>query len=371
MKNLFLSIALVVSSLRVATANTPVLVTGYVMDAQTHEPLPFANVIYAHIGTTTNFDGEFVLLIDNPDQEHELLVKFIGYESQSIPLSKNMNDIHIQMKQSTEFLDDIEVYSAELIMKDVNNFHQINYEYGDQLMKTYYKESVNTPNECAYLAEGIFDIYLPTIYSKEKSIVEAKKTRRKEFLSLDSLGIPMFNGHASDMIQSATRREDSFLNKDNMNNYVYSKESITNYDGKEVFILKFEPRNKKGNTRGTLYVDSETKAVIKAEYFPVIDNQIFWTNVKWTEEYVHIDGTWYIHTVSYSGTWDHYGQTYSYKALLVVTDFDTVSEAPQMTNALHDDAIFFHEATGFSENFWDDHNYVKLTLKEKNALVME
>ena len=51
--------------------------------------------------------------------------------------------------------------------------------------------------------------------------------------------------------------------------------------------------------------------------------------------------------------------------------FETVNDAPQMANALHEDAIFFHEATGFSENFWDDHNYVKLTLKERNSLVLE
>ena len=192
---------------------------------------------------------------------------------------------------------------------------------------------------------------------------------------MDRLGIPMFNGHASDMIESATRREDSFLDREEMVNYVYTKEDVTEYDGKEVYKIKFEPRNKKGTARGTLYIDIESKALIKAEYFPILENQFFWTNVMWTEEYIEINGTWYIHRVSYAGSWDHFGKTFTYDALLVVTDFNQSSEKTdksELANAAIDEqAIFFNEAGDFDDNFWEDHNYIKLSLKEKNSLVQK
>ena len=349
-------------------ASNPILVTGIVIDSESKEPLPFANVIYAHLGTSTNYDGEFVLLIEEPKNEIELQIKFIGYESIHMTLGSNMQDLIIRLQRSTHFLEDVTVYSAEQIMLDVNSYKQINYDYKDQLLSTYYKESVNTTSSCVYIAEGIFDIYLPTIYSNQETKIESVKTRKKEFISLDSLGIPMFNGHASDMIQSAVRREDSFLHKEEMGNYYYSKEDRTEYDGRNVLVIKFEPRNKKGTAKGTIYVDSETKAVIKTEYYPTVGNQYFWTNVKWSEEFTQIDGTWHAHRVSYSGTWDHFGETLTYSALLVITDFESVTEAPYIVNALRHDAIFFHEADGFVDDFWDDYNYVKLTLKEKDAV---
>ncbi|MFY0625496.1 MAG: carboxypeptidase-like regulatory domain-containing protein [Reichenbachiella sp.] len=364
--NLFLILAPLVSF---SSGDKPVLVTGRIIDKATNEPLPFANIIYEQKGTSSNIDGEFVMLIENHNDESELLVKFIGYESQKFDINKRSKNLEVKLERSTQFLENLTVYSAEEILKDVHNYRQINYEYEDQQLSTYYKESVNSPKNCIYLAEGIFDIFLPTIYSKEDTKIQVKKTRKKEFYSLDSLGIPMFNGHASDMIQSATRREDSFLDRSEMGNYVYSKEDVTEYDGKEVYKIKFEPRNRKGTAKGTLYIDVESKAIIKAEYYPVLENQYFWTNVMWTEEYIEIDGTWYIHRVSYAGSWDHFGETFTYDALMVVTDFDKKEDSKQVANALDDQAIFFHEASSFSENFWEDHNYIKLSLKEKSSLV--
>ncbi len=370
MKNLVI-IALLIWTplLSLAGSNDAVLVTGKVIDNATKEPLPFANIVYHQQGTSTNPDGEFIMLIENIEDDHSLLVKFIGYESMTVDLNAQTKDLTIRLDKSTQFLENLTVYSAEQIMKDVHNYRQINYEFESQSLSTYYKESVNAPKQCVYLAEGIFDIYLPTIYSKESTVISAKKTRKKEFVSLDKLGIPMFNGHASDMIESATRREDSFLDRSQMENYVYSKEEVTEYDGKEVYIIKFEPRNKKGNARGTLYIDTESKALIKAEYFPILENQYFWTNVMWTEEYIEVDGTWYIHRVSYAGSWDHFGKTFTYDALLVVTDFAQTSDDAQVTNAIDKQAIFFNEAGDFDDNFWEEYNYIKLSLKEKNSLV--
>ena len=372
MKNLVI-IALLIWTplLSHAGSNDALLVTGKVIDKVTKEPLPFANIIYHQQGTSTNPDGEFVVLIEEQQNDHSLLIKFIGYESQTVNLNDKSKDLVIKMVKSTVFLENLTVYSAEQIMKDVHNYRQINYEFENQVLSTYYKESVNAPKKCVYLAEGIFDIYLPTIYSKESTVITAKKTRKKEFISLDRLGIPMFNGHASDMIESATRREDSFLDRREMANYVYSKDDITEYDGKEVYKIKFEPRNKKGTARGTLYIDTESKALIKAEYFPIIDNQYFWTNVMWTEEYIEVEGTWYIHRVSYAGSWDHFGKTFTYDALLVVTDFNKEEKKPEaeIAQTMDNQAIFFQEAGDFDDNFWEEHNYIKLSLKEKTALV--
>lgn len=343
-------------------------VSGRVMDLETNQPLPFANIIYNHTGTTTNLDGEFVFQITYHRAENLMLVKFIGYETAVVPIQNEHVGIKIQLSPKTEMLKEVLVVTADQMLHEVNNYHQINYEFSDQVLSSYYKETVSTNKDCLYLAEGIFDIYYPTMYSKEKATIHARKTRKKTFTSLDTMGMPLIHGHAADMIEGITRRPDSFIKPDMLSNYIFTKQGVTWYDGREVFEIKFEPKGKKANCRGTIYIDSESKAIIRAEYEPLLGDQLFWKKVKWTEEYKEVNNSWYIHRVSYLGEWEQKGEKMMFEALLVVTDFETVDAKPSLTEALTKNDVFFHQASTFSDNFWEDFNYIKLSTKEKQAL---
>lgn len=347
---------------------TSLKVSGKVIDKATNQPLAFANIIYNHTGTTTNLQGEFVFQINYHRAENMLFIKFIGYETAAIPLSLDNTNLSVTLIPKAEMLEEVVVVTADQVLKDVNNYHQINYEYSDQLLSSYYKETLSTSRDCIYLAEGIFDIYYPTIYSKEKPTIHARKTRKKTFALLDTLEMPLINGHATDMIDGITRRTDSFIKKEKLDHYTFTKKGLTWYDGREVFQINFEPKTKKADCRGTIYIDSESKAVIRTEYEPILEGQNFWTKVKWTEEYKEVNSSWYIHRVSYLGEWDQHGEAVTFEALLVVTDFETIATKPELTEALTKNDIFFHQASSFSENFWEDFNYIKLNEKEKLAL---
>lgn len=77
------------------TATPPVFshsnIHGTVVDAETREPLPFANVYIkgTRIGTTTDFDGRFELTLpeDTVMDDAHISVMYIGYQPTSIPLS--------------------------------------------------------------------------------------------------------------------------------------------------------------------------------------------------------------------------------------------------------------------------------------------
>ena len=347
---------------------TSLKVSGTVIDQATSEPLAFASIIYDHTGTTTNLEGEFVFQINYHQTENLILVKFIGYETAAIPLTQDNTNLSVILIPKTEMLEEVLVVTADQVLNDVNNHHQINYEYADQLLSSYYKETLSTSKDCIYLAEGIFDIYYPTMYSKEKATIHARKTRKKTFALLDTMKMPLIHGHATDMINGVTRRTDSFINKGELDNYTFTKEGLTWYDDKEVFQIRFEPKNKKADCRGTIFIDSESNAIIRAEYEPLLEGQDFWQKVKWIEEYKKVNSSWYIHRVSYLGEWDQHGEAITFEALLVVTDFETIGTKPQLSQALTKNDIFFHQASTFSENFWEDLNYIKLGTKEKQAL---
>lgn len=346
------------------------LVHGRVIDQHDETPLPFANVVYGERGTTTNLDGEFVIAIDKNEPNTKLLIKYIGYET-AILDTFSSDKFMVPLKQSATFLEAITVYTADDIIRDVNNHHQINYEFKNQLLNTYYKETIKSSGETNHVAEGVFRIYLPTIYSNQTTSIEVLRTRKKENEGFNEEDIPMISGHASDMIDGSTRRNGSFLDVNNKKNYEFSKEDFTTYDGREVHTLSFIPINKKGTARGLIYIDSESSAIIKTEYYPVLEKQNFWTNVKWTEEYVEHEGTWSLQRVSYLGEWENHGQKFSFEALLVVTHTQDMARKPDFKEELASDAIFFKEATNFSENFWDGYDYVQLTQEEKYSFAKE
>lgn len=366
---LILLVLCLVSPLKAQDTDT-ILIHGKVIDQKNSTPLPFANVILGKKGTTTNLDGEFVLTITIHEKNNPLMVKYIGYETVIIDTYSNKK-ITVALEQTATLLDAITVYTADQVIQNVNNHHQINYEFKNRLLNTYYKETIKSSGETNYIAEGILKIYLPTIYSNQKTAIEVLRTRKKEIKELPPEDTPLISGHASDMIEGTARRNGSFLDPDHKNNYEFSKEDFTTYDGREVYILSFAPKNKKGNAKGLIYIDSKSKAIIKTEYYPIIKYQKFWTNVKWTEEYVEHQGTWLLQRVSYLGEWKHNEKQFSFEALLVVTQSKNIDQKPDFEEELAADAIFFKEAANFSDNFWDGYDYVQLTQEEKYSFAKE
>jgi TonB-dependent starch-binding outer membrane protein SusC len=75
-------------------------VFGVVVDAETGEPLPAANIMYAGttIGTTTNFDGEYSLVV--PSLDGTLVFRYIGYATREVPIAGN-TVINVRLQSET------------------------------------------------------------------------------------------------------------------------------------------------------------------------------------------------------------------------------------------------------------------------------
>jgi hypothetical protein len=100
-------------------------VTGKVFDENTGEPLPFCNIIVngQNIGTTTDFEGQFSLVL--PPDARELKIAYIGYETKIVPVSTN--NMIIYLRESAQTLSEITVqdYNAPLIDKDGSGAYTI------------------------------------------------------------------------------------------------------------------------------------------------------------------------------------------------------------------------------------------------------
>ncbi len=96
---LLLVIALAFNNTLIAQKFTKV--KGKVLDAQTGEPLPFVNIAFlgTNVGMTTDFDGFYN--IQSKWASDTLLISYIGYDNQKIPVLKGQSQvIDVRLKES-------------------------------------------------------------------------------------------------------------------------------------------------------------------------------------------------------------------------------------------------------------------------------
>ncbi len=102
---------LLISGFAIAQQTT---VKGRVKEALTGTPVPFANVIFkgTTIGTTTDFDGYFTLISNNPSDSIE--VSYIGFVKRAKPLSiGQLQVIDFQLEEDVVNLEGVVVFAGE------------------------------------------------------------------------------------------------------------------------------------------------------------------------------------------------------------------------------------------------------------------
>ena len=84
-------------------------VRGLVFDAETREPVPFANVMLkgTTIGTTSDFDGRYDLMV--PPGATHLQVSFVGYKFKEVAI--NASELNIPLEQAVVALEEVVVGS--------------------------------------------------------------------------------------------------------------------------------------------------------------------------------------------------------------------------------------------------------------------
>ena len=358
MKTIFSGLLLLISTL--IAANDLLSIKGIIKDKESDEPIPFAHIRINDIVNISNIDGEFVISsADFANTDINLSVSYMGYKEFSYVIQNSDNYQTVYLEPSVTELEEVVVMTGPFIMEQVFDRFHINYEMERQHMVGYYRESMADWDKTYYVAEGIMDIYTPSNTDQlDHPLVKPLRTRKRVFNEVDFMD-DVLGGNASDMAHSSIWREQSFLSPKNRKNYDYFYSGATSMGSHEVLIVEFEPKNNKGNTKGKLYVEEESLAILKIEYDPIIRNFSHWESVSWTEEYQEKEGIFELVSVSFKGVSTN--NEYTYNALLVINESRTVATFPKDTSMLGVYDTFFQQAQDdFSDAFWAGFNFMKL-----------
>ena len=111
-------------------------VSGRIKDKKTQETIPFANISIkgTNVGTVSNIDGDYKLLIPKKYAKDTLKYSYVGYISVLKPIKNIHNKCNIYLKQYIRSLESITVEAKgvdarDIFQKAINNLNTNIYDY--------------------------------------------------------------------------------------------------------------------------------------------------------------------------------------------------------------------------------------------------
>lgn len=91
-------------------------VTGVIKDAKTGDPIPAANIVVegTQTGSTTDIDGKFSINVNSP--QSVLVISYVGYKTQRIPLN-GRTQIEVLMEEESKELEEIVVIGYQTVKR--------------------------------------------------------------------------------------------------------------------------------------------------------------------------------------------------------------------------------------------------------------
>ncbi len=127
---------------------------GVVIDAETRQPVPFANVFFASttIGVSSDQDGKF-RLIGFASGKYDLIVTFVGYSNFQHPFEFNNNNFNVSIELAQTPVVLREVIVREDTTDRVNNFN---------IFKKYFLGETINSKRCRIINPEVIHIFFDT-----------------------------------------------------------------------------------------------------------------------------------------------------------------------------------------------------------------
>ncbi|OGX83658.1 hypothetical protein BEN48_16830 [Hymenobacter glacialis] len=347
-------------------ASAQAILRGQVIDAETNQPIPSAQVGVAgnRIGTSTNEDGRFALSVPAQYQGEQLEVALLGYRKYAQPLPPLPGpELRIALQISPAALGEVQVTASVLgIVREAVARISRNYPVRNTRLTGFYRESDNDPaGRPRYLVEGLLTVFKePYPQRTDEGAVQIRQSRKVDLrpqtlVRIDWAGGP-FIAHKADFVHARAQ----FINPAHFRHYDYRLAAGSTYADRRVYVIEFGP--KRGNGRadfaGRLYIDQDSYAFLGAEwhYTPAgLRSGLHRADARELRvAYQPYAGRWHLKTVWWQTKYrPPVGEPLQYFGEFLTTAIDTAGITPPtyQERAQYYDA-FLHNAVPYDSAFW-------------------
>jgi hypothetical protein len=276
-----------------STAFCQQLIEGRVLDNETGKPVPFASIgiVGTSKGTSSNLDGQFSLALSAP---FTLRITCVGYQSLEVQSLEEIAVIRlnpIATQLSEIFILSKSVNPGKIVRRALGRIAD-NYHTTSFLQKFFYRHYCKDDETYGRLIEAFVDVWKHQGYKvarrsagdrEEIRITQLRRSLDKTLAAQGHEPIAIGNILQADLIgyQSSTKSphlkfydEVSTL-KMNLENYSFSFDGVTIYDGQEVYKINYVHKADSVLTtagylempraNGSLYITTDNYAIIKTE----------------------------------------------------------------------------------------------------------
>jgi hypothetical protein len=164
---IFTLLLLVVSFTNLTASENPI--TGMVADAETKEPLPYANILVGgkHKGTVSNSEGYFILEMDDISLNDTVVFLYMGYETLKIKVTELQKLKTVYLRPSIVNLQALQVVHSSLSEEEIIK----------RTYKNFKKNQASTPVKQSMFVHN----YAKTPFQKENKL----NLKEVNFVGLD------------------------------------------------------------------------------------------------------------------------------------------------------------------------------------------
>lgn len=347
---------------------------GQISAANTGEPLSHAHIGIPQrgIGTTSGYDGQFLLKIPNYYRNSDLVISYLGFQTYRTPIARINGNIKVRLQPAAAVLQEIVVMDEQrvedLIRKAVRRIPDNYPDYPTSLTGFYRESKTNGDQDYVYLAEGVLNLYKKSYKNDKEGQVGLVQGRQVTLVTEEELrsSTGFSSGHlAADRFDFVKNRED-FLEEENFEAYKYWISSITTHDDRPVYVISFdrEGDNSQARMKGQLYLDTLSYAIVRASFEILPDAQrkyndypLYtgnWKGNRYFVNYREVEGRWHLSEALREGTWRDGG---IYTNELIVTEVmpGRGKVIPYLERLGRDDR-FLDRTGSYDEDFWTSYN---------------
>ncbi len=245
---LAITIIALISSVAIAQEER-IEIRGEIQDVLDKTPLSYAHIWTKERGSgvPTNNEGKFALNLPKEAVSDSLTISLIGYTSKTVPINKLLEkDYHIIfLEKSTIYMEEvvIEAEHAECIIKKVSSQLKDNFPEAPFEFEGYYRNSYRESDQYVSQFETAFSGFEGNFHNRSGHSVKMLKKRIspdfRRFKWRQSQGnIPWH------YLWHIRKQHNYFFAGKQYQQYDYSLEDITYFNGEEVYKLKFLLKDK-------------------------------------------------------------------------------------------------------------------------------
>ena len=258
-----------------SSAQAQKTISGTVTDAQTEETLPSANILIkdTYRGTITNSNGNFSLTIPESLLPATLLIRYIGYETQQLTITKNSSaKQNISLKPSVTKMQEIVVTDEDPGMRIMREVIKRKQQWRKQLetyrAEAYTRQTLSNDTAIVSITESVSEVF----WDKQRGHREVQKSKRQTAnieAASNFAGVSYLPNFYDDNIEIAEFNLVGITHPDALDYYDFKLVDQTSLDNQTVYEIEVTPARKlQPLFKGTAYILANEYALLEVDLVP-------------------------------------------------------------------------------------------------------